>query len=455
LLQSGVALSEDTIKDLFSIVSDTKIKIDANKIKNKEFLMLWHTTMGTIPTDVHEFIRYLVYTKTNKTLLIKNKKVRTELSKSDVSVGKLIKKFGIENLATVYHRYKLLLNAMKTKQDAKIFNRLTRLGKRLSVPHVATKQERLLSDPTLLGEAEAMAINMATFKLVTFIQSIRQRRLRLDTKVILVRNGRAWADNEPLAYIPEYHDALEKVLYGVLVKRMANKACKIQLNDNITLAVPTSEKNFVGDIPFGSTVEMPEDGYSIVGVHWTKDDGIRDIDLSFLDASGVKVGWNTRLKVGSVTHSGDIVNPEPEATELLKCANFPTGNIRVNKFSGEEGGRFRLFLATSQTSKAERGRMVNPEEIVFDAIIKPTTKESIVGLVSGRTFMFCNIGGGESAVSYNNPHYNMFVENVMTQREYRLTLKELLVDAGFELVTENPDIDLNVLDKSTLVDLLG
>ena len=84
LLKSGIALGEDTIKDVMEVAVFVKLnEKDLEKIKNKEVKVALYDKMNIIPEDPIEFLRYIVFIVTNSTILIKNKdlieKIRTNM----------------------------------------------------------------------------------------------------------------------------------------------------------------------------------------------------------------------------------------------------------------------------------------------------------------------------------------------------------------------------------------
>jgi hypothetical protein len=71
MLYSGVALKEETINDIIEVsalfdITDEEVF----NIKNKEIKMIMYDNMNIIPPKPTEFLRYLVYKTTDKTLLI-------------------------------------------------------------------------------------------------------------------------------------------------------------------------------------------------------------------------------------------------------------------------------------------------------------------------------------------------------------------------------------------------
>ncbi len=73
LLGSGIALHEQTIADALDVARFTGLTDeDIEDVRNKEVKAALYQSMGVVPENPVEFLRYLVYKATNKTLLIKS-----------------------------------------------------------------------------------------------------------------------------------------------------------------------------------------------------------------------------------------------------------------------------------------------------------------------------------------------------------------------------------------------
>ena len=87
MLSSGIALTQETINLVFNVFDKLDYKINIDKIKNKEAKILVCQTNNLLPNDPVEFVRYLVYLATEKTLLIKNTETFTEIEQSNLDIN--------------------------------------------------------------------------------------------------------------------------------------------------------------------------------------------------------------------------------------------------------------------------------------------------------------------------------------------------------------------------------
>ena len=72
LLKSGIALKEETIDDLITLLGDELQYEFTGKegIRNKEAIIKIADLYGVRPSDIMEFFRYIIYRTTNESLLI-------------------------------------------------------------------------------------------------------------------------------------------------------------------------------------------------------------------------------------------------------------------------------------------------------------------------------------------------------------------------------------------------
>ncbi len=141
LLNSGIALKEDTISD----VTDVALFVELNEeeisnIKNKEVKIILYDYLNLVPKNPVEFLRYLVYQSTNKTLLIKNRAVIEEIKASNnVKIANLFlkykNKFGLEKLSEIFYRFKPIFLAFRTNVKTKqIVNEISKIVRKYHKP---------------------------------------------------------------------------------------------------------------------------------------------------------------------------------------------------------------------------------------------------------------------------------------------------------------------------------
>ena len=122
IVYSPMAMKQETLNDIFSLLDKLALDINISLIKNKELKMMWYSHIGQTPSDMEEFVRFLIYKATGKTLLIKSKEVIEELKDSKLKLNKYITKKNIAKVSSVFYRYKPIFLAFKQGRNKKIIN---------------------------------------------------------------------------------------------------------------------------------------------------------------------------------------------------------------------------------------------------------------------------------------------------------------------------------------------
>lgn len=496
LLVSGIALSKETLESLISYVVDSvksnRYPLDLDSIANRDAQAVISNKLGLYPTTGDAIIRVLFYQIFGNPMPIqghkelnalhgrKNKRYSWSSSNptADVSGIDLTKLTTeqLEALASVFLRYKKFLLGLKhNKKNAPVINKLRRMAKIYHKPFKVGFWESFtsLSDKEVNERLEKEVAKLDNnFKITRLIQMIVLRKVQNSScseRTFVVRNGKVWRDRNSLTpYNPSWDKVLQ-VLIEKLISNIANKRLieygsnpYIKFPENLELTCPVSEKKFLGNVPFGSQYNMAaQDNY--FGVYWRNEWGTHDFDLSFINDSGQKIGWNSEYynEGKNVVFSGDMTNAEPEATEMFYVNGqkpVPDGLLILNRFNGEADSKYRIFLGQEKIgSKFGRNYMVDPNTIQFSEMGESTTKEQIVGRIYKGKFIPCVFDIANTAVSaYSRETQASFRDLCMSY----LPLKPILLEAGFkewtpELKAERiePVIDLNDLKKDTLINL--
>jgi len=455
MLQSGAALAEATIKDIIVVLGGADVDVDS--IKNREALMHFCKAAGTFPRNTTEFVRFLVFLKTGKTLLIKDRETIAAIRASKEPVRKLIFAFGMERLAEVFLRFKPLFLAMRCAgADRPVINRLRRLAVTNHRPMPESYWTNVLNRD-IDKEFVRRLPELNNFRKVSLLQTILVRLNQCGYRAFGIRNGKLFIQEGNASVNQKNLHQQGALIYESLVQSISAKACRIKLPENINLTVPTSEKSFIGNFPLGSSIPLRRSN-SIIGIHWRGNEGARDIDLSFFSLDGRKFGWNAAYtnSANSIVYSGDMTSADPEAVELLYAkSGFTPGIVKANIYSGQEvGAKFKMFFAQEDIKRMGRNYMVDPNNIIFSVDFTSESRENILGVLTKESFFLAKFRSGRgrvSGTSTTEKYRDYVIENLNTF----LPLKELLIASGFEIVTENPDVDLSNPVKDSLLSLLA
>ena len=397
LLNSGIALKEDTVKDVVHVtsyfdVSDT----DIENIKNKEVKIALYDKLNKVPVNNVEFLRYVLYKSINKTLLIKNTQTIELLKASTFDFESLFKQYNLVILSEIFNRFKPLFLAIKKHNDMNTYiNELSRLSKTFHKPlpedYLNTITAKIKNNipidiDKLLNELK----RNNTFRKIRLAYALKYRTK--DNKSILykIRNGKSYATDFEFNNNKLTEKILNLVTQSIVTDISKNvKGKKIYIPKNITYTLPATEKQFTGDIPSGSYVQLKKD--MIFGVHWENlKDKVIDLDLSIINQNN-KYGWDGsyRSEGRDILFSGDITSaPLPNgATELFYVQKQSNGQYIVmlnfyNMYNESKDVPFKIIVAKKdKNNNFKKNYMVDPNSVV--AITKSiiNKQQKTLGLV--------------------------------------------------------------------------
>lgn len=402
LLTSGIALSKQTIKDIMTLSDYIDIdKID--DIKNREVKLALYDKYNLVPSDAHEFLRYVTFKTTGQTLFIKSVDMLKLVKKADkekayMYFNKYVStKGGYKKLAEIFLANRQMFLAYKVKnaetKEAKQLNHIiNKLDKLRKIYHKPMQKGILdsLGEIKTLKEIETKrhqireALDKATiFREVRILNGLKYRNVasvsRTKSIAYRVRNGKVYATD--FAKLTERQLRVKEVLYSLiedhLIKRVTPliKDKTFYIPDNVNYAVPTSEKQFVGEFPEGSYIEIPRENAMVIGVHWYNLDNERvDLDLKMMNLTN-SYGWDAQYlsEDGSadIVFSGDITDaPKPNgACEVFLIKPEYTNKsflIKLNNFTrNTKTVPFEFFVTKNEKSITHKSYTVNPNNVVM------------------------------------------------------------------------------------------
>ena len=454
LLQSGIALKEETVDDLISILVDELDYEFTGKenIKNKEAIVKIAENYNIYPENAVEFFRYAIYRTTNTTLLIKNTELIELIKGSSYNPTQIFKNFGLEKLAEIFNRFKPLFLAYKTKAP-KTINKISKLSKKYHKPLVSNP----LNDVTnsLLNSNDLNWLDNATpFALFKALSACYTRMNGQDTFLYRIRNGKSWVQEDSVSLVNSKN---YKFLVSYLKKRFDLSNKKVFTPENVKYALPTSEKMYVGNIPTGTRFYGNK---LAVGIYWEDSWGARDLDLSGLNIGG-KIGWNASYNQqnGDLMYSGDVTSAPNGAVEYLyanKGLNAPT-LVKNNVYSGDYECGYKIIIGKGD--KVSKDYMMNPNNLLSEIKCNSVQKDTILGMFipkkDRQCFVLLNFGAGHARVSGNSEVSNLATKALYQQWNKPLSLNKVLKMLGAEMIEdrEQADIDLSLdtLEKDTLI----
>ena len=533
LLTSGIALSEQTIKDIM-VLSDYIDKDRFDEISNREIKTALYDKYNIMPRNPEEFLRFLIFKTTGNTLKIQDNNTINSIKDCDKKLAfKMLKSYidntpnGYSKLSSIFLRNKNLFLAFKNKDGNKEINTIINKLRKLAIKNHKPLKKNILdcltdenADINLTSLQEELN-NITIFREIRIINGILYRLKGTENIVYKIRNGKSYVKklNDPKTKYIERLEYLYKVIYNHLKNRVSLKVKDkiIYIPDNITYAAPTSEKQFNGNIPEGSYLEIPRGEDLVYGVHWTNIlNGINqessyygemprrgseervDLDLKQMNKSEI-FGWDAsyRSKSGNILFSGDVTDaPNPNgATELFyvdKNYGYGAFLITLNMFTGNsQDVPFEFVIAKGDGTNVRKNYVINPNNILekIDMTIKKSERQMVVGFISiGETikFYFNDFSAGASIRTSRQDDITLGTfDYLQAYSKVQLKLNDLLKDSGAiltdketvfkavvkEIVDENGNVkestteekefpvDINLstsaITKETLIDLLS
>ena len=485
LLNTGIALAEDTKKDVIDIAVFIDITSnDISFIKNREVRIVLYEYFGLLPENSVEFLRYLVFKATGNTLLIKNKEsfeaIKTAADGNPFivkAVRDYEQKYGLEKIATIFYRFKPLFLALRANSNLKpIINKVRRLA---TVYHKPMEADYLNEVTAMLKhgvEVEEDVLQdklskVSVFRKIRLAQALQYRNGENVTSILYkIRNGKAFATEFSVDNKEEIERVLNLVLASIVEDFRKNvEGKKIFIPEHIAYAMPATEKQFTGHFPSGTCVTV--DKNMVFGVHWEDQGSQRiDLDLSLINADDTKIGWDGSYRNARRTalFSGDLTSaPLPKgSTELFYIDEADEAHyilfLNYYNFNKTIPVPFKILVAKEQISAFKQNHMVDPNNVVCMTKSTLDVTQKVLGLVvANKTeikFYFNESILGKGITSSRQDYAKHARRYLFEQSINAISLNDILVAAGAELVDDKTDAEIDLspesLEKDTIISLL-
>jgi len=441
LAYSNVAMTTETIDFLVGFQKVSGL-YNISQIKNREL------KLRCIPddykfTDGQECLLWILWKSCNITMLVKNKESLSAIKipasmKDTIELNKIV-------LASVFHRNKdVFMQFKKTPELKNPVNRIRKLADKYHKP--MEKSPWLMLDKLTIDKRFALYRKASVFKLVQIYNALSN-----PTGYYVIRNGKAY-----------YRDGRARQVSPGLLNEIANYiAIKVAdkhspeepvvLPKGIELAMPMSEKSFIGEIPMGSYVDCAENN-TMIGIYWRNEWGARDLDLHAKRTDGVSIGWNTAFRtVGKdVVFSGDMTNADPEATEVMWFKQKPMDAIvSVSEYNGNSKYNYDIFIAQESATDFHKSYMVDPRNVIYRTNLSfENARDVTLGFFQDGKFVFhsCQIGKGTIP---NEIRTNILKHLISC---HYLTVREVLERAG---ITVSDDAETKLCSKGDLLEFFS
>jgi len=391
------------VEGLVEIIKEYDVDLDINQVANNELRVTLFDVKKDVFTDGDDAVRYLVYATTDSTMLIKSPEVLAAIKDNRHLVTTDFFDRHVLPLAQVFNRHKRIIMQFKSALTRTVINRISRQSKTRHVPLRESVAKTFVSR-ALQGKFEtdkefedalARTSIRDKFKYLNLLAYKRQQR---STDAFVIRNGKIHVkDNRKIWDITSIDRTERAVLAGLQRDLSHLQGQKLLLDENVAYGLPISRKQAVGQLPFGTQIDVKSDRIS-AGIYWHNDGGASDLDLSTVDESGNRTGWGMSSgynRDNAITFSGDITSAPNGAMEFMTSAKKDYG-LFVNIFSGNHNCEMEVVVGPDS----------DKSEWISDVVIREktmlTSRQMIVGFVHDKKFTVWQGRLGSSRISGGN-----------------------------------------------------
>jgi len=476
MLHSGIALKNDTLNDIFELITEFKLELDLSDVKNREFLIRYHISKGLRFDTPQETLQAINWIITDQVGIVKDSSTLAAYHNFDKNDGidfEYVKEsFNSHSLfewATIFNRYKPLFLALRNSELRPMINKISKLSKKHHVPTVMPMSTEFLTPKYLNSSIEFPQVsswlyrnvkNMSVFDLVKYHNAIQKRLKGQFIDTINIRNGKSWIKKSSWPIHADSEDRLRTIRH--ILRRELSRKIESKLDhkniiipEKLFVALPTSQKNFIGTLPIGSYVDVKPQDNLIVGIYWKGEDGADDLDLSFTDMDGNTVSWcNSYTDEGNnIVYSGDMTSANPEAAEyLLFRNNMPNGVFMCNAFGAQPESKYTFIVARlPEGAEFDYNHMVNPDDIIFQTPLVMTSRQMSMAIYVDGRFIFTDRATGNGRVNGGNVTTRDLIKSQVDMADMSLVLNDFIGDT----YRYGEKVDLSTDDKSALISLLA
>lgn len=447
--------------------------IAPEEVKSRELMIMMCAERGIKPSDPETLFRYLVYCATKETLIIKNKNLIGMIkraARNNIELINSLTEDEMKALASIFYRYKPLFLAFKTPETASVINKIRRLAVKYHKPQSANTIKNFVN---LSSEEQATIIARASNR--ELIKLYNALAIPSGTRLFQIRNGKIWVREEehtiidtsfPNKFLNNSITAIE--INNELRKRLKNyEGMTIYIPRGISYAVPYSEKQFSGAIPWGTAIDATDkENAFTIGVHWVNDPDELGCDLDLHAHTPTRhFGWNSNYMSGDgeIIYSGDMTNaPAPKgAAESFYINNVSEPVIlTLNAFSANKNKQFQFFMTEGKDDEMRERKTFDSSKLISAPLpLALADKSSLsLGIFDNKTFYVYGGNVAEGAVPSRN--YPKFIEALLNRMSSTYRFEALASALKINIVHEAPkdtpflDLSPEALTVNTLLDFV-
>lgn len=482
--------------------------IHPDNIRSFELKAARYKDSGLVPDNGQDFLRYLIYTLTGSSMLVKNAKTINKIkylcNESSVAYN-AFRTANLVELSKCFYRFKPLFLAFKAdKRCCPYINRIRKLAIKNHQPLRAETPQNLINlmyeaydnqDYTVVDKVIAGCSVRKAITILNFIKAelgrcknapVRQIGCNAPVPVsavsaksgaqgevyplYFIRNGKVFVRTpddcaeqgiEPvrLLLLSDLNNRIKKHMRNRLRDKLAGKVFYIP--SEMHYAAPTSEKQFVGNIPYGSYIELPEKTDLCIAVRWENVGTCRvDLDLHMYSATR-SFGWdaNYRSESRDVLYSGDVTDAWNGAVEAYRYQPSTKEKfiVSISEYYGPDKVDFKLFMTSKGFNHANSQAQ---EDIgvcdIADALFSPIALvveggDMGLGLIDYNRFFFFGSKLGKGRFP-KRELYASFIDSFANKLANMTDVRDIINMAGGKVVSDIDEI-LFEADKNAVIDL--
>ena len=327
------------------------------------------------------------------------------------------------------------------KDTRTIINRANKLSKKKKnrIPRGESVLDHLENTNFSLNAIKNAAAKATTFKIVKALNSLKVDQ----PKLYRIRNGKTWLAMENKIRV----DDIKNILLDEIKSRLNWSDKVFYIPEGVDYVVPTSEKTFVGYMPYLSTFEFKGED-AIVGVAWEKE---CDLDLHTRLLNGISIGYESEHKSNGVLFSGDMThtNKYGYAAEFDHISHKDFDEpaiIDINNYRDGEDAKIDVFVGPDSVSTNKNQSIVNQltaKSVLFKDKMDTYDKTLMVLLPTQDGFkaIFTGFNFTNVRTPTNSDLSKTLTQVLIDQAENALSFKDLAIELGAKVVTSSKKFD--------------
>ena len=495
LLTSGIALSEETLEEI-KILSKYIPKERFDEIKNREFKLYLYKEYNTVPRNPDMFMKYLLYILTDSTCFIynqyqyKNNKISTkkkvpniqltdtfnldivyDLFNNYINLNNPIDSY--KYLSTIFNKYKTVFMTLKSCLDYRyikakelrtIINKISKLSKTYNLPSSSNILDNILSKDILKYTKNEIIEKLQKISIYRELRLLAYIRKSFDEyhsddniNLYRIRNRKIFAKPSKEGNYVDINKRQEiyNIIYEDLCCRIKPKVKgkTIYIPNYLNITCPTSEKQFIDNLPNKSYIQIERNSNLVIGIHWKNLPYKRvDLDLHMVNKTE-QFGWSTsyRNQDKQIIYSGDMTNAKDlgasEYFLIRSNTNLNDYLLTINNFTQtyKEGKfDFDFIIAETDDNEIYKNYIIDPNKILVKmnrTMLEENGNQTCLGLLSVNEynikFYFTNFDMSNSGiVTKRDDNTKLIYQGLKQDLDNCIFIRKLLSDCEAILVDE-------------------